>query len=253
MKLRGGPAASSLDLVAYRIGDLAPMEIVPASRTRSWMDGSDHARLAQLCLPMAMANQLGWQLLNPIAFRCRWDGGADIAAVRVEPLTKGEPVAAFSSFGHGALAWVPPFVFRTPRDWGLLVKAPANQPKAGATALEGYIETAWHASTFHVVWHLTRPGRWVTFAAGEPVAQILPIRACQVEEFMPIVRDLGDDPEIEAEYRTWRAKRVRLMGRIGSRVPEPGEMSLDYMAGRTSRGAKAPPGAHRTKLRLAPF
>lgn len=224
-----------MDLIAYRIPDLPAMELVPAPASRTWMEGTDHARLAQLCLPLRIGNQLGWHLLNAEGFRARWDGRSGLHGVEIWPLGGG-PLAGFSAFGNGHVGFVAPYVFRTPPGWSLLVKGPSNLYKRGASPIEAVVETDHATSTFHVAWRITLQNYWVEFPAGEAVAQIMPFRIDDAEAFRPAIRNLDDDADIAAGYRRWRAERVALIDRIGKRIPAPGEASRDYI--RTARKRK---------------
>ena len=58
--------------IAYRVSD-APMRITAASPTRGWLDELPD-RFGYRCLPLRIANQLGWCLLNSQGFRVRWTG-----------------------------------------------------------------------------------------------------------------------------------------------------------------------------------
>ena len=61
-------------LTAYHAPGRRELEIVPASRWRDWMEATDD-RWANRCLPLLMANESGWWLLNPCGFTAVWDGG----------------------------------------------------------------------------------------------------------------------------------------------------------------------------------
>jgi Family of unknown function (DUF6065) len=49
--------------VAYELHPGHGVELVPASRERSWMN-STRKRCANRCLPLLMANQAGWLVVN---------------------------------------------------------------------------------------------------------------------------------------------------------------------------------------------
>jgi hypothetical protein len=51
--------------------------LVPAPPTRDWMDAFPD-RHAYRCLPLAIANAHGWQLLLPVAVTVAWNGGMEI-------------------------------------------------------------------------------------------------------------------------------------------------------------------------------
>ena len=129
----------SLDLVAYATRPEVP-RIVPAPPTRAWMDAVT-GRYVYKCLSMVLANQAGWFVLNPHALKVTWNGLPGQDGLEIRQLTPGKPCIAESHFGHGILTWRIPFLFRTPPEFDLLVRGPANSPKADICALEGLVET----------------------------------------------------------------------------------------------------------------
>ena len=50
-------------LIAYSFEGAPPMRLVPAGRERAWMNATPGC-FAYRCLPMVMANQAGWFVLN---------------------------------------------------------------------------------------------------------------------------------------------------------------------------------------------
>ena len=55
-----------LQLTAYEVVE-HPMTIRAAERAREWIDALPE-RYAYRCLPLAIANQVGWEILNPAPF-----------------------------------------------------------------------------------------------------------------------------------------------------------------------------------------
>src|SRR4051812_34050687 len=108
---RRATSLSCLDFVAYRLDENAPA-LEPASRWRSWMNETDE-RWANRCLPLLVANESGWVLLNSHGFTATWSGGRDSAATSIE-FDEGElpaPPPVSSHFGYGIITWVVPYLF----------------------------------------------------------------------------------------------------------------------------------------------
>ena len=185
---------------------LPEMDIVPAPQDREWM--SDPAKR---CLPLRIASEAGWWILNPVRFEAIWTGAADWSGVRC---TSDVPYVS-TSFGDGILTLILPYMFQTPPGWNLLARGPANHPKHGIQALEGLVETDWNISTFTMNWKFTAPNVPVVFEAGEPLCQIVPQRRGDLESFEPRIRTLSG----EALTRLKRWTAVRAMNRL----PEPSE------------------------------
>ena len=124
------PAAMDRELVAYELHPGHGVELVPASHERSWMS-STRERFANRCLPLLMANQAGWLVVNNTRVRARWNGGADAASVEFEYEDGGSGFRPMSHFGHGIITWPLPFLFRTPPGFNLLVRGARNRRSGG--------------------------------------------------------------------------------------------------------------------------
>lgn len=243
---------SSPRLIAYRLSRTPPLRLVPTPHDRAWMDATGE-RFAYRCLPLNIANQSGWWLLNSHALTATWRGGSSLDALHLEWRSGHEPYPAISHFGSGILTWHLPFLFRTSPGWNLLARGPANYPKAGISALEGVIETDWAVATFTMNWKLTAINEPVTFDVGEPICQLVPQRRGSLEAFSPQIREIGSDPELEASFHAWAASRSWFLGQLS----EPDSDAVhkkwqkDYFHGATPDGKRVL--EHETKLRLRAF
>ena len=222
------------------------MPIVPARPQRDWM--AQHDGFAARCLPMVVANQAGWWILNSHNLRVAWDGADDQAALMLEWDGEG-PWPASSHFGFGILTWQIPYLFRTPPGIQLAVRGPANQPKDGAVALEGIVETEWATATFTMNWQLTRKLHPVYFAAGEPICQIVPLRLADVEMLAPALHQMPFG--LGKDHWTWSTSRDEYNARIYSGELGSKDWQKHYMRGVSPAGAVAT--EHRTSLRVQPF
>jgi hypothetical protein len=252
------PDASSPSLIAYHTGVRPPWKIVPAGRWRDWMNATS-ARFANRCLPLLMANQSGWWLLNSHGFTATWDGRTSPAGVEIsyDEEVQSQHAPAESNFGYGVVTWRVPYLFRTDPGWNLLARGPANLPKHGASALEGLIETDWSVATFTMNWCLTEPGMEVRFDAEEPICQIVPQRRFELESFAPRTAPLAENPELEEGFQSWHAARERMKAEkfvaatvgLGSTMTE--RWQPEYFKGTTPDGHRAE--GHQTTRRLPPF
>ena len=235
--------ASMPHLIAYKIPGQPDMAILNGPQSRAWMDLG-----ARRCLPLVMANQAGWLLLNRSTFTATWSGGADGAAIELD----GQPFGVVSHFGGGILTFSLPYLLRTDPGWNVLFRGPANHVKDGIQPLEGLVETDWNPATATMNWRFTRPGA-VLFEADEPFCQIVPQRRGQLESFVPTVQPLANDPELARQYQAWTDSRARFL--VESQQPGTDEFKegwqRHYMRGRTIGGRHA--GDHQTKLALRGF
>jgi hypothetical protein len=250
------PESEELELLLLHTGEQPPVKVVPAERWRSWMDATAH-RNANRCLPLLMANQAGWVLLNPAPFEVRWGGGDSTGDMTVEydAATDEEQRIAESHFGHGILTFVFQCFFRTPPGYNLLARGPANSAKDGIGALDGLIETDWTVVPFSMNWRFTRPGT-VEFGLDEPFCQVVPQRRGELERFRPRSRSLDRDEDLSTRLRGWTGARV--MVQMGKRMaleagdPKWSRLWLpDYFKGRSPTGEVNQD--HQTQLRLGGF
>lgn len=241
------------EFIAYRIGREAAPAIVPAPARRAWMDATTEA-FANRCLPLLIANQSGWLLLNTHPFTATWTGAADPRGLTVRP--DGDVDEAFpvsSHFGHGILTWSVPYLFRTPDGYNLLARGPANAPKDGVAPLEGVVESDWCSATFTMNWKVTRPGAEVAFARDEPFCMIVPMQRGEFARFQPRIEPIAAAPDLELDYRTWQAKRMSFNHRLrrGDPLEASERWQKHYARGTDANGAAAE--THETRLRLGSF
>lgn len=245
-----------LALLAYHQGAKPGMPIVPAARWRDWMNAT-HGRNANKCLPLLVANEAGWFLLNEQRFTAEWTGGERLEDVSVRYEGRKPTAPAATNFGYGILTFPIPYLFRTPPGFDLLVRGPANLPRDGIAPLDGLVETDWATSPFTMNWKFTRPCQ-VTFEAGDPICMILPLRRHDLERFHPAVRSAQEgDAEIGRQWAEAARSRHQLLVRkfvaeySEDHADARGSWQSDYFRGRTPDGTPAP--EHVTKRRLSGF
>lgn len=211
---------------------------------------------AYRCLPLAVANQHGWEVFTPTGFTARWNGGVRVEDVTVdmdEPLAMNTPGSPLSNFGSGILTLEMGFLLRTPPGWNIWVSGPVNEPKHGIAPLTGVIETDWSPYSFTMNWRFTAEGE-VRFEAGEPVAHLFPVRRDLFDRVTPEIRALQTDPKTAEQMETWRQSRGDFAARLKNNDPEAVEekWQKDYYRGLMPDGRKGP-ADHKTKLRVKPF
>ncbi len=229
------------------------VDIRPAPVDRDWMDNTDQ-RFAYRCLPLSIANGLGWEILCAAGFTAIWDGGRNLDAVQVTA-DEGKVAPALGHFGFGILTFHVPCLFRTEAGFDLLVMGPINRPKDAISPLTGVIETDWSPYTFTMNWQFTRPHTPVRFEKGEPFCHIMPVRRGEIESFEPELRLLSEDPELKTQHDNWTANR----NRFNADLKQPGsEARMQkwqklYHRGVLPDGETAGTADHRTRLKVRPF
>jgi Family of unknown function (DUF6065) len=238
-----------LKLLAYQTYARPAMRLQAAPLERRWMDESSGG-FAYRCLPLLIANQSGWLVLNSQRVELMWDGGDAVSSIAIAHPGGSPPFPASSHFGHGIVTWIMPFLFRTPPGYNLLVRGPANLPKDGVSPLEGIVETDWAVSSFTMNWQLTRPGVTVTFDVDEPICMIVPQRRGEIESFDPEIRPIADEPELAARAYRWIDSRRRFIEALSA----PGSTETwqkHYFQGVTPDGVSGE--GHQTKLSVREF
>jgi hypothetical protein len=205
---------------------------------------------------MLIANQSGWELRNRCAFTATWMGQKNGADVMIAP-DKRETgqLLPLSHFGYGILTWNLPLLFRTPEDYNLLVRGPANYPKDGVYPLEGIVETDWASASFSMSWKLTRKLMPVRFEVDEPICMIVPQRRAELEEFVPELRCIESDEDLQRKHEFFlrsrnAAKQIEQLTRVAA--GEQVEWQGDYTRGKHTDGDPGTPD-HQTRRHLRSF
>lgn len=228
------------------------MQIVPAARARDWMERTTMGN-AKRCLPLHIANQSGWWILNNETIEIQYFGGAHQSLCEVRNAETGERAyAASSHFGHGIVTFSVPYLFRTPPGWNLHVKGPSNYIIEGAQPLEGIVETDWTPMTFTMNWKITQEMEPIIIQAGEPICQIAPVRRGELEEFEC---EWGDPADKDvADHDEWCQRRQEFLERLTLGDPEATQRGWqkEYFQGRATDFSLPFPD-HQTKLHLQVF
>ena len=210
---------------------------------------------AYRCLPLAIANAHGWEVLSPCGFEARWNGGAgaDSVEIRVDPGSDPNKAPA-SLFGSGTITFHIEGIFRTSPGWNLWVSGPPNAMKDGLAPLGGVIETDWSPYTFTMNWRFTRPDVWVRFEENEAFCFFFPVQRGALEKVKPELRPMEDAPDLLASYRGWSASRDAFQAWVKEARPtKPADQWQKlYYRGLDPQG-KPGPADHKAKIRLGAF
>ncbi|GGR74342.1 hypothetical protein GCM10008959_39490 [Deinococcus seoulensis] len=245
--------STEIIVTAYPLGSADLMPIIVAPTQRVWMNETNK-RFAYRCLPLAIANQHGWFVLNSHRIEVTWNGGSEPQDVQIKrlagPRTNTLPV--HSQLGYGILTWQIPYLFRTPPHMNLMVRGPTNMPKDGVSALDGIVETDWAVAPFTMNWQMTRSDNPVIFDIGEPICMIFPVPRGLIEAVVPQFQPLESAPDTHNAFHTWADVRARAQLALQEgKEPSEGEWQKHYMRGHLPDGTV--PADHARKLTLRPF
>jgi len=240
-----------LKLTCFTLGHPLPV-IRPAPVQRAWMEDTPE-KFAYRCLPLAIANTAGWEILCPVDLTAIWDGGQSKEAVKIFSSALPDDLP-FSHFGSGVLTFHVSVLLQTEPGYDLFVSGPPNRPKDGIQALTGIIESDWSPYTFTMNWKFTRAGVPVQFLRGEPFCFFFPIPRGLTEAVEPEIRDIAEAPELQRNYEIWQENRHQ----FNRDLSEPGSAARRekwqkiYYRGELPDGDLGVPD-HRIKLRLRGF
>ncbi len=239
-----------LEITAYEVVE-DPMPLRTMNRRRDWMDETQD-RFAYRCLPLAIANQVGWEILCPAAFTARWNGKEGLDAIQIK-FDGAKSALIGSHFGHGVLTFSLGYLFRTTKSHNLWVKGPTNQPRDGIAPLEGLIETDWAPFTFTMNWQFTRQRHKVRFEKGDAVCTIMPYPRHYIGKFEPRLKVINEDRKLYDQYIKWREDRLAFnedLKKAGSEAAKSG-WQRSYMKGEDQAGNTF--SGHQTKIRTRDF
>jgi len=239
-------------LTCYQIHDYAP-RLVTARSDRTWMDMSDQ-RFAYRCVPLSIANAMGWELLAPARVTAEWNGGRELEDMTVEvddPAWGGAKLAS-SHFGHGILTFQTGYLFRTDPGIGTWARGTPNRPKDGVVALDGITETDWLPFTFTMNWQLTRPGR-IVFERDEPFCFITLFAYRALEAVRPEIVPMVVAPQIKEDYMAWREARLAFNAGLAAEDPKTVQQGWQkwYVRGAANPTGATPSPQHMSKVNLA--
>lgn len=205
--------------------DLLP---TPADARPSWWDEDLRtAGHAKHCLPLLMANRLGYIVRSPGTFEVSWDGDWNESA----RITALDDVWVDTHSAGASFTVQPGFLVSTTEvDAFLMVRPVPNRRAAPFAAMEAMIEAWWQPGEFGIVCLLHRMGTFVV-RRGDPIAQICIYLAAGG------TADLRCTDSLPKETEAWKRRRYR-----------PGySKDLDYFQGWHPDGTLEP--THRTSWR----
>lgn len=216
-----------------------------------------NAGFANRCLPMRIASQAGWVVVNERPLRAKWLGGLEPGGIVVESLGTSEP-CAISHFGEGILTFPLPFLFRTPSTVQLQIRGPANSLKDAIAPLEAIVETDWSVAGTSMNWKFTRPDTWVEFLQDEPIGMVVPQQLELLENALPVIINMDEDQELSGKFEVWRQSMRDFNERLHNREPVAIRRGWQryYLRGGAPHAGNdviAGPGVHRTKLLVRDF
>lgn len=241
------PGTQTPFLQIVLLNDSTQFKVIPAPKARKWMDRF-FIQQPYKCLPLTLANQYGWVVLNPQSFSFEWDGGIHHSSLA---FFDGPPYA-HSLFGHGTISFNLDFIFRTSPGYNLWYHGLPNHFIDGLHPLEGIVESDWLPFVTTVSWQITRPGHRITLEEGAPICCVTPVRRWDIDKFQTGVCPIKELPDFERSYKIFREQRTDFSERYKRGEVDRRNWQKFYHKGVLPDGKLAPPD-HQTKITLNPF
>jgi hypothetical protein len=123
----------------------------PAEKGREWWEDDSKTRQhAQFCLPLLMANSLGYVIPSPGTFEVSWDGKIKSdASIAIREIATHSQIDAHSA--SGSFTVQPGFIPRTQRPGEFIYIKGVPNRRAPYTCMEALIEAWWNSARFGLV------------------------------------------------------------------------------------------------------
>lgn len=190
---------------------------------RNWMDESSGNPYR--CLPLTIGNQFGWTISCPFDFKAIWNGNNNPEDAFEIDLTNRKDYKdekyqysnyVSSHFGDGILTFSLPYLFKTEKKYGLMVRGPTNHVKFNITYLDAFVETDWLNFTFTYNIKFQKPNIEVEFKEGEPLLSFFPFKLEDLENVDFQFSSIHNDKNLLKNYNDYSSLRVKWNKEVGS-------------------------------------
>jgi hypothetical protein len=195
---------------------------IPATKYKDWWEDNNKTKShARHCLPLAMANSVGYYILSPGTFKVTWNGNLHENA-QIEHIEKSSHYEVDNHAAYASFTVQSKFIPVTERAGEFIyIKSLPNERTPHFTCMEAMIEAWWNVGNFGLVFLLTKPGE-IIIQKGQPIAHMLVYYGQAGASTYSIHHGLP------AEHAAWLAKRTRPDYR----------KDLDYLRGYKYNGEK---------------
>jgi hypothetical protein len=147
---------------------------------RLWMDETPNKHAYQ-CMPLSLANSLGWGISFPEDISFIWNGICDTTADHVKVISGNK--YCFTSRGNATISFNTYLTVVTEESVTTLVMPVPNEFNENAQCFTNLISTSFFKSSIPIAWRITKPNVEIIIPAGTPVATIVPISLGALQEF----------------------------------------------------------------------
>lgn len=166
--------------------DIYSAEIKQISIKRDWMENT-HNKHAYQCMPVSLANTLGWEISFPEDISFIWDGISDTSGSHIKIL-KGYKYCS-TARGNATVSFNTYLTFKTDENITTLIMPVPNQFNENAQCFTTLITTSFYKSMLPVAWKILKPNVEIKIPAGYPIAVIIPISLTELQNFEVNIKD----------------------------------------------------------------
>ena len=152
--------------VRFMKGTQSPPEIRQSGVRRDWMDET-YKKHAYQCMPMSVANVMGWELVLTEDVVVQWGGGHSVPQILSGEKTADGFTQAYCSI-VGMVSFAMGWVIRTEENYSTWFSGSPNYVRGDAEALSATVPTFWWPDEVQMNWKINAIDVPVTFKAGEP-------------------------------------------------------------------------------------
>jgi len=152
--------------VRFMKGTQNPPEIRQSRVRRDWMDET-YKKHAYQCMPMSVANVLGWELVLTEDVVVQWGGGYSVPQILSGEKTADGFTQVYCSI-VGMVSFAMGWVIRTEENYSTWFSGSPNYVRGDAEALSATVPTFWWPDEVQMNWKINAIDVPVTFKAGEP-------------------------------------------------------------------------------------
>lgn len=144
----------------------SPPRVQQSRLKRDWMDKT-YKKHAYQCMPMTVANVLGWEMVLENDVVVFWDGGNSVPRIISGGVSEhGRTVASCSIIGM--ISFHMGWVISTPENISCWLTGSPNYFVDGASPLTATIPTWWWPDEVQMNWMITKSNEEIVFPAGSP-------------------------------------------------------------------------------------
>jgi hypothetical protein len=167
------------------------------------------------CLPLRIANELGWEIGCPTTFTCVWDGGESKESIKLSfenPNDLHKNITVKSHFGSGILTFSLPYIMRTPKKKSIYIRGPTNFYKEYCQYLDAVIETDWINYSFTYNIKINKKDSIISFTKGEPICSFIILNLEEISNTHLINKNINENKMLKRLQETFAKKRAKNHG-----------------------------------------